>query len=122
MSEQFVNIEVTRSVKQFAIMANSTAAKQVNIEVSKIALQVGDQPEFSDFIPEQLTGTIDGENRIFSTTVPFEATTILVFLNGLKQNRFEVISESQIMLYEPPQNNGFTDCIEAFYIRKQILK
>ena len=154
MSEQVVNIEVSRSVKQFAIISNApparevaitasraarqvtvaasrtiqevtisavrTPAPQLTIEVCKIAGPPGKDFASADFLPERLTGVIDGVNRVFSTSVPFEATTIVVFLNGLKQKHFAVLSDSLIMLDEPAQNNGFTDCIEAFYIRKQI--
>jgi hypothetical protein len=149
-----VNIEVSRSVKQFTVQANApparqvtisasrtakqvtvtasrtiqevtisavrTPARQVNIEVLKIAGPPGKDFEPADFLPERLTGVIDGVNRIFSTSVPFETSTIVVFLNGLKEKHFSVLSDTQIMLDEPAQNSGFTDCIEAFYIRKQI--
>ena len=119
MSDQVINIGVTQSVQLGAIVATRTE-RQVNIEVSRIAAEAGNNVEYTDFMVEQLNGTVDGQNRLFTTTFPFEPTTIMVFLNGLHEKHFAVVSNTQIQLDEPAKNSGFTDFIEALYIRKQI--
>lgn len=119
MSDQVINIGVTQSVQLGAIVA-TRSERQVNIEVSRIAAEAGNSVEYTDFMVEQLSGTVDGQNSLFTTTFPFEPTTIMVFLNGLHEKHFAVVSNTQIRLDEPAKNSGFTDFIEALYIRKQI--
>jgi hypothetical protein len=71
-------------------------------------------------VDEPLFGLVNGANRIFSTSVPYGLGTITVFVNGFKERNFTEYSQQQIELNEAPKNIGFTDMIEAIYIRKQI--
>lgn len=70
----------------------------------------------------QLIGNVDGSNKIFSTPEPYESGTITVFRNGLKYRDFIEVpdSDTQIELFEAPLNTGFSDLIEAIYIKKPI--
>lgn len=70
-------------------------------------------------VDEQLIGAVNGVNRIFSTSVPYGSGTITVFVNGVKERNFTELSDTQIQLAEALRNTGFTDLIEAIYIKKQ---
>jgi hypothetical protein len=124
------NIEVNpASPKQVAISATRTSrlvsmeahhpVRQVNIDVNKVSGPPGKSFDFTNFITEQLNGAVDGENRIFTSSVQFESATLTVYINGLKQHDFITPSDNQIIVDSPPQNTGFTDIIEATYIKKQ---
>ncbi|MHC1773854.1 MAG: hypothetical protein AB9834_00435 [Lentimicrobium sp.] len=67
---------------------------------------------------EILTGQVNGANRVFTTSSPYVAGKIEVYLNGLKEVYFEESSDTTITLEEPPKNNGFADRIEATYTLK----
>jgi hypothetical protein len=71
-------------------------------------------------VDEQLTGVVNGVNRVYSTSYPFESGTITVFINGFKERSFIELSERQIELEVAPKNTGFNDLIEAIYIKKQV--
>lgn len=71
-------------------------------------------------IDEVLSGTIDGTNRIFSTSTAYRSEMISVFRNGLKYRDFTELSDTQIELAEAPLNAGFTDLIEAIFIKKLV--
>ncbi len=71
-------------------------------------------------VSEQLLGEVNGVNRVFSTSWPYEPGTVTVFLNGFRQREFTGISDTQIQLSEAPRNSGFTDLIEATYLKKQL--
>ena len=71
-------------------------------------------------VDEVLTGDIDGINKVFSTSDPYEAGTLQVFVNGLKERHYTELSDTQIEFIVAPKNEGFTDLIEAIYIKKQL--
>jgi hypothetical protein len=71
-------------------------------------------------VDEPLFGLVNGINRIFNASVPYSSGTITVFVNGFKERDFTEYSDTEIMLLEAPKNIGFTDRIEAIYIKKQI--
>ncbi len=69
-------------------------------------------------VDEVMTGTVNGENRIFNTSMAYEAGTITIFLNGFKERNFIEVSDKQIEFAVAPKNTGFVDLIEAIYIKK----
>jgi len=71
-------------------------------------------------VDEQLAGAVNGINRVYNTSGPFETGTITLFINGFKERSFTEISDRQIELAVAPKNTGFTDLIEAIYIKKQL--
>lgn len=65
---------------------------------------------------EFLIGTIDGINKIFTTSVPFLSSSISVYLNGIKEKNFTIDSSTQITMDTAPKNTGFTDKLETIFI------
>lgn len=68
-------------------------------------------------VTEIMIGNVDGINKQFSTTLPFNKI-IAIYINGLKEKNFSVSSDTTIILNEAPKNIGFSDIIEATYIKK----
>lgn len=74
-------------------------------------------------ITETLIGAVDGVNTEFETTFQYRPNTVNVFINGVKECR-ENFHESdplnyprRIVIDTPPKNDGFTDKVEAMYIK-----
>ena len=76
-----------------------------------------------DIITERLIGEVDGVNTVFETSFQYRPNTVNIFINGLKESRdnFQeydpLDQERRIILDTPPKNNGFTDLVEAMYIK-----
>ena len=66
-------------------------------------------------VSEQLSGTVNGENRVFSTSKAYKPGTIVVFVNGIRESNFLEADQTTIILDEAPSNAGFTDKIETIY-------
>lgn len=66
-------------------------------------------------IKEIPIGTIDGINNVFTTSQAFEASSIILWLNGLLEINFTVLNNTTIQLQDPPSINGFIDSLEIFY-------
>ena len=63
-------------------------------------------------------GTVDGLNKLFTTTVPFLLGSIQVFLNGLAKRRdyadgWTELPPNTIRLGEAPQP---TDVVQVYYL------
>ncbi len=75
---------------------------------------------YSDVIVEEtLTGTIDGNNCIFTSSKNFLAASTTVFINGLRQRRgidFNETDNHTITFSEAPSNIGYTDNLTIIYI------
>ena len=71
---------------------------------------------------ETMTGIVNGVNKIFSTSVPFEAGMLSVSINGLKDRGFTALSDRQIEFTTAPKSAGFTDLVEAIFVKKQVPK
>jgi len=69
-------------------------------------------------VTQPAVGAVDGVNRVFKTNVPFEPGSIEVYINGLKEHRFSLLTEMAIELENAPKNNGFADYIELIYLTK----
>lgn len=71
------------------------------------------------WITEVLSGTIDGVNMVFATSVPYQSG-IQVFINGLRQVKdsgYSESGESEITFSEPPKNIGYDDVLEVTYLQ-----
>ena len=64
----------------------------------------------------QLIGDVDGINKVFSTPDPYLPNSISVFVNGIKE-QFSELTNNQIFLNSAPKNTGFTDLVEAMYVK-----
>jgi len=73
------------------------------------------------FKSEVLTGAVDGANKVFSTSVPYVAGSIVVYRCGLECLDFAEISDTEIEMTDAPSNVGFTDLISATFIKKPLL-
>lgn len=65
----------------------------------------------------ELTGDVNGSNKLFTTPFPYQPGKISVFVNGLKEKYFSEINDTTIQLDNPPQNNGYTDLIQTLFIK-----
>ena len=63
-------------------------------------------------------GIVDGINTIFGSMLPFEPASIEVFINGLKEQHFRLLSDMTLELEDPPKISGFVDKIELIYLSK----
>lgn len=72
----------------------------------------------SEYVSEKLTNEVDGINKLFVTTSPFDTDTLVIYLNGIKENHYIILSDTEIEFEDAPLNNGFTDVIEATYRKK----
>lgn len=70
------------------------------------------------FINEEPFGSIDGINKVFTTTYPFISTSLILFRNGIKEKYFNILSDTQIEINEPPLDHHYDDLIEVMYMRK----
>jgi hypothetical protein len=67
---------------------------------------------------EQLTGEVDGTNKTFTTSAPYVAGSISIFVNGLKQRGVTETSNTTVTLPDAPLNTGdFEDVVEAIYMQ-----
>jgi len=69
-------------------------------------------------IGEHLIGSINGFNKIFTTSNEFISDSIELYINGLKQRNgidFEVTGENEVTLSDAPTNIGFPDYLTASY-------
>ena len=69
-------------------------------------------------VQEELTGTIDGINLIFTTVNTFAANSTQIFINGLLQRKhidYIEAHNNQIIFSQAPLANGFTDYLTAIY-------
>ena len=66
-------------------------------------------------VSEPLSGTVNGENRVFTTSKAYKSGTIVVFVNGIRESSFLEVDQMTIILDEAPSNAGFTDKIETIY-------
>lgn len=73
----------------------------------------------TDPVFETLGGTVNGINKLFTTSVPYKSGSIAVFVNGMKESYYTEISSTEIEFDEPPSNIGFNDKIEAIFTKKQ---
>lgn len=67
---------------------------------------------------ENLIGTIDNANKVFTTTYDYVANSTILFINGLKQRRGTDFSETgtnEITLDDAPLNTGMIDELEIMY-------
>lgn len=71
-------------------------------------------------VVEQPSGDVDGVNKVFVLSYPAVSSSICMFRNGLKVHEFTVVSDTSIEFEDAPLNTGFTDIIEATYIKKPI--
>lgn len=102
----------------------SAVDEPVNLEVpadEPITLEAitGDVAINNDWIEEQLTGTINGINKIFTTQNNYQSGKTRVFINGLKQQLGVGYTESgpkEITFSDAPSNNGFNDVLIINYI------
>ena len=69
-------------------------------------------------ITQPAIGAVDGVNKRYSASNPFDPGSIEVYINGLKERYFSLISDSEIELEAPPKNNGITDYVELIYLSK----
>lgn len=72
-------------------------------------------------IEEQLTGTIDGLNKIFTTTKNFRSGSAKVFINGIKQKpgvSFTETANNEITFSDAPTAIGFEDELFINYIEE----
>jgi hypothetical protein len=68
-------------------------------------------------ITEELVGTIDGSNAIFTTTQNFDPDTTIVFINGVKQKKpthYNTIGTNVITFSDSPQVG---DILEINYVK-----
>lgn len=70
------------------------------------------------YVNEQLIGIVDGSNRIFTTSAPYVAGSLMTFLNGNKERLFTETNETTITMDTAPKNTGFTDILETIYVKK----
>ena len=71
-----------------------------------------------DSYEENLIGTIDNTNKIFTTTYAYIANSTIIYINGLRQRRGTDFTESgtqQITLGDPPLNTGMIDELRIIY-------
>ena len=66
-------------------------------------------------VSESLSGLVNGQNRVFTTSKAYKTGTIVVFVNGIKESNFQEVDQMTIWLNEAPSNAGFTDKIETIY-------
>jgi hypothetical protein len=66
-------------------------------------------------VSELLSGTVNSENRVFTTSKAYKSGTIVVFVNGIRESDFLEVDQTTIILDEAPSNVGFTDKIETIY-------
>lgn len=67
---------------------------------------------------EHLTGSINGFNKVFTTSSEFISNSVEIYINGLKQRNgidFEVTGENEVTLSDAPTNIGFPDYLTASY-------
>lgn len=67
---------------------------------------------------ENLIGTIDNTNKVFTTTNEYIANSTILFINGLKQRRGVDYTETgtkEITLDEAPMNIGIIDELRIMY-------
>lgn len=67
---------------------------------------------------ENLIGTIDNANKVFTTTYEYVANSTILFINGLKQRRGVDFSETgikEITLDDAPLNTGMIDELKIMY-------
>lgn len=73
---------------------------------------------YDKYINVVLIGLVNGINKIFKTPTNYKSGEIIVFLNGIKERHFLETGNDEITLEESPKNNGFTDLVEALYLKK----
>ena len=73
----------------------------------------------TQWFSEILIGTVNGTNKVFTTSQPFVGGSTLVYINGLLQIRdvhyTETQAENKITLSDAPSNVGFTDVLQITY-------
>jgi hypothetical protein len=69
-----------------------------------------------NIIPETLTGTIDGTNRVFTTTNNINKI-LVVFINGIRESNYTKTGANEITFADAPKNVGFTDELSIIYIK-----
>lgn len=88
----------------------------LNFTTKKITLS--DLDSAINFYSESLIGSIDGINKIFTTTFNYELNSTIVFINGLKQklniSYFEN-GTNEIEFDEAPSDLGFEDDLFIIY-------
>lgn len=119
VTEQITRVVVTEDVENVVVVEEITATEVISeYEVANITLEVN-----SIEVIEALTGTIDNENTVFTTTYSYIPESTKVFINGLKLQLGEDYTESgdkEITFDIAPQNFSFTDKLEIIYY-KQIV-
>jgi hypothetical protein len=99
---------------KYAIDASSTYTNRSITDKEYVDSKISS----SNLHNEQMIGSVDGNNRIFKTTFPFVLSSLIVFMNGLKERYYSVDSDIQITLETAPINIGFNDIIEVTYMKK----
>ena len=69
-------------------------------------------------LTQSAVGVVDGINAVFAASVPFEPGSIEVYVNGIKERFFRLISDTEIELENPPKTGGYSDYIELVYLQK----
>lgn len=69
-------------------------------------------------ITQQAIGLVNGINTVFSASVSFDPGSIEVYVNGIKERYFSLVSDTTIQLQNAPKTTGYSDFIELVYLQK----
>jgi len=98
---------------------HDTPIDKIGSSLKGLRINVGETEveyyEIEGAIPEELTGLVDGINKVFFTSMTYIPGRINIFVNGLKEFNFTETTSNSITLSDAPLNNGFIDRIEAIY-------
>lgn len=120
-SVEVVDIHSSETVEQVNISILEGAPEAVTIVaesiIEEVVIHAEESGAFINLVNERLTGVVDGLNRNFFTSSVFIPASLAVFINGLKETEFSVLSSTEILLDQAPRNFGFTDTVEAMYMK-----
>ena len=73
---------------------------------------------YSALQKEQLMGAVNGTNKTFNTSVAYAPGSVILFVNGVKERGYTETGTTEVTLYEAPLNRGFSDIVEAIFIKQ----
>ena len=71
------------------------------------------------WVTDNVQSQVALNNTIFTTSIPYKASTISVYVNGIKEHNFIQLTDQSIQFSSAPKTVGFTDYVEITYQSKQ---
>lgn len=113
LQTKLTGIEAGAEVNVQSDLLEANSASDSFIKNKQILGEIGAGAIVS--ISETPTGTINGINDTFTTSLDFIEGTLIVMLNGLEISEFTEIPTNQFQMTTPPSNIGFTDVVTVRY-------